>query len=294
MNNKRPYTHILKNLFHEQAEELIPLLLPGFLVEQVLDIELPELRTIETNEQPSEMEQGLVGLVVPEAKLLNVIKTEWIEHSGKFERAYRVHSPETDKPSYLLIEFQTERNDKDLPRRLLSHFARVNIYVKEDVVQEEDEDEGEHKGEHKGKRKGRRKGTIMNPGYYVYPEVLCPFPTSVPAHIRDEFRGQVMLSFDFLVIGLWERDAREFLNTHISASYFLLPAMKNADATLLGLAIEGLAQRFQNDDRELGRHLTGLSLMLHQSEVMSEEEKLVAQGHLKRFAHLIKDDPYEG
>lgn len=289
MNGKRPYTHVLKNLFHEQAEELIPLLLPGFLVKQVLDIEMPELRTIETNEQPGEMEKGLVGWVVPEAKLLSVIKTEWIEHSGKFERAYRVHSPETDKPSYLLIEFQTERDDEQLPRRLLSHFARVNIYVGEDVVQEDDENEDE--GKHKGKRKGKRKGTIMSQGYYVYPEVLCPFPTSVPAHIRDEFLGQVTLSFNFLVIGLWERDAREILNTHVSASYFLLPAMKNADAALLMLAIEELAQRFQNDDRELGRHLTGLSLMLHQSEVMSEEEKLVAQEYLKRFTHLIKDDP---
>ena len=285
MNDKRPYTHILKNLFHEQAEELIPLLLPGFFVKQVLNIELPELRTIETDEQPGELEQGLVGLVVPEAKLLSVIKTEWIEHSGKFERAYRVHSPETDKPSYLLIEFQTERDDEDLPRRLLSHFARVNIYVKENVVQEEDEDEGKHKG--------KRNGKVINQEYYVYPEVLCPFPTSVPAHIRDEFRGRVTLSFDFLVIGLWEKDAREFLNTHVSASYFLLPAMKNADAALLTLAIEELAQRFQNDDRELGRHLTGLSLMLRQSEVMSEEEKLVAQEYLKRFSHLIKDDPSE-
>jgi hypothetical protein len=56
---------------------------------------------------------------------------------------------------------------------------------------------------------------------------------------------------------------------------------------------EELAQRFQGDDVELGRHLTGLSLLLQQSEMMSEEEKLVAQKHLKRFAHLMKKDPYE-
>jgi hypothetical protein len=43
---------------------------------------------------------------------------------------------------------------------------------------------------------------------------------------------------------------------------------------------------------ELGRHLSGLYLLL-QSEMMSEEGKLVAQEHLKRFAHLIKNDPYE-
>ena len=50
---------------------------------------------------------------------------------------------------------------------------------------------------------------------------------------------------------------------------------------------------FQGDEMELGRHLTGLSLLLQQSEMMSEREKLVAQEHLKRFTHLIKNDPHE-
>ncbi|MEO8971894.1 MAG: hypothetical protein ABI406_09905, partial [Ktedonobacteraceae bacterium] len=98
---------------------------------------------------------------------------------------------------------------------------------------------------------------------------------------------------NFLTILLWEKDAREFLNTHVSASYFLLPVMKNADATLLKLAIAELAQRFQGNDRELGRHLSGMHLLLHQSEVMVEEEKLAALEYLKRFAHLIKHDPHE-
>lgn len=133
----------------------------------------------------------------------------------------------------------------------------------------------------------------MNKGYYVYPEVLCPFPSAVPAHIRDEFQGQVMMIFNFKKITLWEKDAREFLNSHVSAVYFLLPAMKNADAALLGLAIEELVERFQGNDTELGRHLTGMSLMLQLSEMMSDEEKLAAQEYLKPYAHLITDNPSE-
>ena len=281
MNAKRPYKHLLKNLFHEQATEIIPLLLPGYWVEQVLDVEMPELKSTPVEGPPGELEQGLVGLVLPEARVLNVYKTEWIEHSGNFERAYRVQNPETDKPTYLLIEFQTEREDEELPRRLLCNFARVNQYAAEDVDQEDDDVQHEHEG------------TIMNRGYYVYPAVLCPFPRAVPAPIRDTFQGKVMLAFNFRILGLWEKDAREFLNTHLSASYFLLPAMKNVDAPLLGLAIEELAQRFQSDERELGRHLTGLSLLLQQSDLMSEEQKLAAQEHLKRFTHLMKNDPYE-
>jgi hypothetical protein len=37
MSAKRPYKHILKNLLHEQAGEIIPLLLPGFQVVQALE-----------------------------------------------------------------------------------------------------------------------------------------------------------------------------------------------------------------------------------------------------------------
>jgi hypothetical protein len=255
--------------------------LPGFQVKQVLDVEMPELKSTEIEGSPSEMDKGLVGLVLPEAQVLKAYKTEWIEHSGKFERAYRVKNEETDKPTFLLIEFQTEREDEDLPPRLLRNFARVNRYVEEDLVQDDNDVEDEHQGR------------LMSRDFYVYPAVLCPFSQAVPAPIRQTFDGEVMLEFNFRILGLWEKDAREFLNTHVSAIYFLLPAMKNADATLLGLAIEELAQRFQSDDMELGRHLTGLYLLQQQSEMMSEEEKLAAQEHLKPFMHLIKNDLYE-
>lgn len=206
----------------------------------------------------------------------------WIEHSGTFERAYRIQNTETTKPSYLVIEVQTERQDEELPRRFLVNYMEVNLYAHDDVGDNVEEEE-EYKG----------KGTLMNKGYYVYPVVLCPFPQSVPPPINETFQDEPLLTFNFRVVGLWEKDAREALNTHVSAIYYLLPAMKNADAALLGLAIGELVQRFQGDDTGLGRHLTGLHLMLQESEMMSEEEKLATQERLKPFAHLIKNDPLD-
>jgi hypothetical protein len=288
MNDKRPYTHILKNLFHEQATEIIPLLLPEYQVEQVLNIELPELKSTYIEGSPGKFEEGLVELALPGATVLGVYQTEWIEHSGNFERAYRSHSSEFDKPIYLLIEFQTEREDEMLTHRLLRNYAFVNRYVEEDTEQEDEDTEQEDEDT---EQEDEQKGTVRIS--YVYPAVLCPFPQAVPPPIRDTIAGKVIHIFNFEVLGLWEKDAREILNMHVSAIYFLLPAMKNADASLLGLAIEELAQRFQNDDIELGRHLTGLYLLLQLSDTMSEEEKLAAQEHLKRFMHLIKNDPYE-
>src|SRR5438132_14214579 len=77
MNSKRPYKHILKNLFHEQATEIIPLLMPGYQIERALDVEIPELKSTEVASSPSDLDQGLVGLVMPEAQLLRVFRTEW-------------------------------------------------------------------------------------------------------------------------------------------------------------------------------------------------------------------------
>lgn len=307
MNSKRPYKHILKNLFHEQATEIIPLLLPNYQVTQVLDIEMPELRTTEIAGPVDEMEEGFVGHMLPGTQVLSVMQTEWIEHSGKFERIYRIKTktPETDKPSYFVIEFQLEPDDAEqLPRTLLRTYVQLLQHAIEEARQKDDdnedfEDEDEEEGEEEDFEdeddieddESEQKDTIKEQTYYTYATALCPFPQAVPAPIRSMVGGELTLAFNFKILSLWEKDAREFLNTHVSASYFLLPAMKNADATLLGLAIDELAQRFQSDDVELGRHLTGLSLMLHQSETIAEAEKLLAQEHLQPFAHLLKHDP---
>lgn len=292
MNGKRPYKHILKNLLHEQATEIIPLLLPGFQVTQVLDVEMPELKSTLVERPPNDLDRGIVGLALPGATVTGVYRTEWIEHSGKFERAYLIQNTETDKPCYLVFELQLEREDEDLPRQLLITYARILRYAREDVEQEEEDVEDEDVEEENDEDEDvERVASASKQKYFVYPYMVCPFPQAIPAHIRDEFNGQVTMAFNFLKIKLWEKDAREFLNTHVSATYFLLPAMNNADATLLRLAIEELAQRFQHDEIELGRHLTGLNLMLQQSEMMSDEEKLATQEHLKRFEHLIKHDP---
>jgi hypothetical protein len=70
MNGKRPYKHLLKNIFHEQATEIIPLLLPEYRIEQVLDVEMPDLKSTSIEGPPGELEQGLVGLALPGARLL--------------------------------------------------------------------------------------------------------------------------------------------------------------------------------------------------------------------------------
>ncbi len=286
MKGKRPYEHILKNLFHEQATEIIPLLREGWRVTQVLDIELPTLKTKEIKREPSDMEQGLTSLVLPGAQITGIIQTEWIDHSGQFERVYRVQNSETNKPAYLTVEVQTSPDDtKDLANRLLLTNVHMLSVASEDIAEDdatEEEDEAIH-----------TEGTLLNKGYFVYPDALCLFPQHVPEDIISTFQGKVLMEFHFRRLCMWEKDAREFLNTHVSAIYFLLPIMKNADAALLGLAIKELAQQFHENDEELGRHLTGLNLLIQLSETLSQEEKEVTQEHLQPFKHLIKNEPEE-
>jgi hypothetical protein len=281
-NCKRPYKHILKNLFHEQAREVIPVLWPDYQIEEFYDVEMPDIKSTRVNRPPTRLEQGVAELAVPEGKVVEVYKTEWIENSGHFERAYRFSNSDTNKPCFLVVEFQLDPNDGgEIAGSLMSHFIRVDRYAAK-LLGTENEMVPAEGG-----------GTLVHPGHYVYPMALCRFPQNVPAPIRDEFRGRVLLAFNFQTLCLWEKDAREVLNTQVSAAFFLLPAMKNVDAPLLGLAIDTLAQKFKDDETELGRHLTGMNMMLQDSDTLSPEEKLAAQEHLKRFAHLIKDDPTE-
>src|SRR5437764_15331145 len=69
MNSKRPYKHILKNLFHEQATEIIPLLLPGYQVKKDLDVEIPDLKSTQLERPPGDQDHGLGGQCVPQAKV---------------------------------------------------------------------------------------------------------------------------------------------------------------------------------------------------------------------------------
>jgi hypothetical protein len=297
MKSKRPYRYILKNLFHEQATEIIPFLFPEYQITQAIDIELATIKTTPLEHAHTDMEQGLTELVLPGAQITGVMQTEWIEHSGNFERIYRFQNAETSKPSYLVVEVQTEPEDTQLPARLLRTFTQVYRYADQDVAELQDEDDEElpddDAEEEEDIVENERKTAASEQLYYVYPTVLCLFPQHVPANIRDTFMGQVLMEFNFIPLCMWEKDARELLNTHVSAAYFLLPVMKNTDPSLLGLAIEELAQKFHHDEKELGRHLTGLHLLLQRTELLSEQEKLIAQQHLQRFAHLIKSVPDE-
>ena len=280
MQNKRLYKHILKNLFHEQATEIVPLLRPDWQVTQAFEIELPTLKTKELERKATDFETGLVNMALPEAEVTGVIQTEWVEHSGHFERIYRIKSPETNKPSYLIADVQTAPDDaEDLAKRLLLTNVHVLSIAHQDIAEENASEEHEN-----------REGTLLNKGYFIYPYALCLFPHHVPEDIVDKFQDQVMMEFHFKKLYLWERDAREFLNTHATAIYFLLPIMKNADAALLGIAIEELAQKFSHDETQLGRHLTGLNLLIQLSETMAQEEKVAVQAHLHSFKHLIKSE----
>ncbi len=312
MASKRPYTHILKNLFHEQAQEIVPLLIPNFRVEGSFEVELPEFESAPRATPPGPMEEGLVNIILPEATVVGSYAARLIEESGHFERVYRVQDSGKNGLRYLAVQFQTDHEPRKLPFDLLQTMLEVEMSREdasdEPVIYHNDDDEefnltneiqrAAHRGdspeneksfaEYEKRKAAKPRGTHTT--VYIDPVIICPFPSAIPAPIHSELHGVVLMEFSFDRIDLWEKDAREFLNSRVSASYFLLPCMKNVDAALLKLAIEELAHRFQDNDLELGRHLTGMNLFLEGSETMTEEEKQAAQVHLQRFAPLMKHD----
>ncbi len=316
MTSKRLYTHILRNLFHEQAAEIVPLLMPRFRIEGTFEVELPSLESTPRATSPSDIEEELVGMALPGATVVESYDTTLIEQSGQFERVYRVQDSDSNDSRYLIAQFQTDHETRELPFDLMQTMLQVEMNMEDaadpPVVYDNDDDDefnlqnelqrAANKGntpedeksaaDYEKRKAAKPRGTHVTS--HIYPVIVCPFPSAIPAPIRSELFGVVLMQFQFKRVDLWERDAREFLNIHASATYFLLPCMKNADATLLHLAIEELVQRFQGNDLELGRHLTGMNLLLQGSETMAEEEKQAAQVHLQRFAQLITHDSTDG
>ena len=127
MTSKRPYTHILKNLFHEQAEEIVPLLLPNFRVEGSFEVELPEFTSTPRAIPPDPIEKGLVNMILPEATVVESYDARLIEDSGHFERVYRVQDSGKNRLRYLVIQFQTDHETRDLPFDLLQTMLQVKM-----------------------------------------------------------------------------------------------------------------------------------------------------------------------
>jgi hypothetical protein len=103
--------------------------------------------------------------------------------------------------------------------------------------------------------------------------------------LTDSRENELPLTFQFLVVGLWTLDAREYVRKRAISMYALLPAMDKADAQLL-------LQYYQDHEAKLERHLLWFSIFLRRTDTVLPQDKLIVEGRLNTFERLLEEDPW--
>jgi hypothetical protein len=69
---------------------------------------------------------------------------------------------------------------------------------------------------------------------------------------QEKFGDKIVLTFDYVVICLWELDGNPIVKNHIMSLYVFLPAMKDPKPDLLKQAIREIRQHYSpRNDRGL-------------------------------------------
>ncbi|MBV9688769.1 MAG: hypothetical protein JO202_03555 [Ktedonobacteraceae bacterium] len=123
--------------------------------------------------------------------------------------------------------------------------------------------------------------------------VVYLFKTMVAEPPFKEMSGsEELLSFKYRNVYLWALDAREYLDEHVRSMYVLLPAMRNADATLILQAIEELLEYYRDNESQLARRLLWLSIFLKRAEALPPADKQRVKERINMFDELFEQDEF--
>lgn len=196
----------------------------------------------------------IIPELLPDTYLESEINSEIERESIRADLVYRVRRH--GQPHILNMELQSG-SDKEMAHRMLRY--HVELYL-----------------------------THLRP---VLSVVLYLFESSLPETPFKEISGdQSLLTMEYEVIAVWKLDAQTYVRQGIIHMYTFLPAMKNANASLLLQAIHEMEQRYSRID--FAKHLTRFMYILRRSTTVSEKDKQRVEEELKmEYDSMIDDNP---
>ena len=123
--------------------------------------------------------------------------------------------------------------------------------------------------------------------------VMYPFRTTVPEPplcVCDD-TGEI-LRFQYRVIKLWEKDARQFMEEWPASLYTLVPTMKGANYALLSQALDAMAALYVGQHRMLRTSLLWFDLFLSRTDTVSAEDRRRIMQKLDQFDSLLSQSRY--
>ena len=123
--------------------------------------------------------------------------------------------------------------------------------------------------------------------------VLYLFEANIPTppfrEPKDEEEDALLL-FQYRVLRLWTLDAREYLEKHLIFMYTFLPAMKQANASLLIQALEEMKQFYSHT--QFVRHASRFRTILKRSTMISVQDKHTVEEYMDyHYDSLLDEDP---
>lgn len=121
--------------------------------------------------------------------------------------------------------------------------------------------------------------------------ILYLFETALPIPPYREMSGEkILLALDYQAIAAWKLDAQFYVREGIIGMYTFLPAMQNADTSLLLQAVHEMEKHYNR--RQFGLHVTRFKHILQRSTTISEYDKQYIMEELRmEYDSLIDESP---
>jgi hypothetical protein len=187
--------------------------------------------------------------------LEETLNVEIIRPTMRVDKVFRVNYRGEDH--ILHIEFESGA-DNDMPSRLLAY------------------------------------NTVLHYEYHlpVISMIVYPFNTKIAeSPLRVKSGQEEIIVFHFLILPLFTMDAEYYVREHLVCMYPLLPTMQGADNTIIGKAMDELAEMYREDEVTLSQQFVWMNLLLERTETISPQEKYKIQERLNMYDPLWEEHP---
>lgn len=122
--------------------------------------------------------------------------------------------------------------------------------------------------------------------------IVYPFNTKMAESPLQVKSGQEeIITFNFLILPLFTMDAEFYVREHLVCMYPLLPTMRGANNTIIGQAMDELAELYREDEVTLSQQFVWMNLLLERTETISPQEKYKIQERLNMYDPLWEEHP---
>jgi hypothetical protein len=123
--------------------------------------------------------------------------------------------------------------------------------------------------------------------------VICPFRTDIadpPLEIKSG--DEIVLTFRYRVMRLWEYNAQKYLDKHVVGIYALLPTMQGANYQILADALDEMKEWYVGRTKQLATHVLWFGTCLKRSDTVSDRDKERILEKMKDFDSLLDENPF--